>query len=111
MKKAIKDHRTDFIALIVLLVFGIGTTIFILSQQQAPYPSWLPILGDPVYGAHAPRAAAPPAPRQMLHAQLLAFVHPLSGARVHAEAALPADFRGVLAALRRAQRSRGRGAT
>jgi phospholipid/cholesterol/gamma-HCH transport system substrate-binding protein len=46
MRKAIRDHRTDFVALIVLFVFGMGTTIFILSQQQAPYPSWLPILGD-----------------------------------------------------------------
>ena len=46
MRKAIRDHRTDFVALIVLFVFGVGTTVFILSQQQAPYPSWLPILGD-----------------------------------------------------------------
>jgi len=61
----------------------------------------LPILGDPVYGGSAPRASAPAAPRQMLHAERLAFVHPLSGSRVHAEAAPPADFRRVLETLRR----------
>jgi hypothetical protein len=38
----------------------------------------------------------------MLHARHLAFVHPLTGARVEAESPLPADFREALAALRRA---------
>lgn len=46
MNKAIRDHLTDFVAIIVLLVFGLATTVFILSQQQAPYPSWVPFLGD-----------------------------------------------------------------
>jgi 23S rRNA pseudouridine1911/1915/1917 synthase len=71
----------------------------------------LPILGDPVYGRRASPASAPAAARQMLHAERLAFTHPLSGSRVHAEAALPADFVRVLEALRRARpalRTRGR---
>ena len=65
----------------------------------------LPILGDPVYGSHVPRASSPAAPRQMLHAERLAFVHPLSGARVDAEAPLPEDFKRVLRALRRGDRT------
>jgi 23S rRNA pseudouridine1911/1915/1917 synthase len=60
----------------------------------------LPIVGDPVYGREARRRVI--APRQMLHARHLAFVHPLTGARVAAESPLPADFREALAALRRA---------
>ena len=56
-----------------------------------------PVLGDPVYGA-AFRGV--PAPRQMLHARLLAFTHPLTGAAVRAESPLPEDFRRAVAALR-----------
>ena len=67
-----------------------------------------PILGDPVYGSR-PGGPPPPltAPRQMLHARLLAFTHPLTGRGVRAESPLPADFREALSALRRGPR-RGR---
>jgi 23S rRNA pseudouridine1911/1915/1917 synthase len=57
-----------------------------------------PIVGDPVDGA--PGRGAPPAPRQMLHAALLAFEHPLTGAAVRAESPLPDDFRRALGAIR-----------
>ncbi len=65
----------------------------------------LPIVGDAVYGGegHAPVAV----PRQMLHARTLGFTHPLTGAAVHAESPLPADFRKALAALRRGERRPG----
>lgn len=64
----------------------------------------LPILGDLVYGRdRAPRGPVP-APRQMLHARLLAFVHPLTGAKVRVEAPLPEDFRRALDGLRRRTR-------
>lgn len=46
MKRAIREHLTDFVAIFLLIVAGLATTIFILSRQQAPYPSWIPILGD-----------------------------------------------------------------
>ncbi|MFI5122920.1 MAG: MlaD family protein [Vicinamibacteria bacterium] len=46
MRKAIKDHLRDFIAIGALLVAGLLVTVYILSQQQQPYPSWIPILGD-----------------------------------------------------------------
>ncbi len=67
----------------------------------------LPIVGDHVYGRSARRTIA--APRQMLHARHLAFVHPITGTRVEAESPLPADFRAALAALRRLDPARDAG--
>lgn len=49
MRKAIKDHSTDFLAIIALVVFGLAVTVFVLSRQQQPYPSWLPLLGDDTF--------------------------------------------------------------
>jgi 23S rRNA pseudouridine1911/1915/1917 synthase len=59
-----------------------------------------PVLGDPVYRGR--RGGRPPidVPRQMLHARLLAFAHPLSGVSVRAEAPLPEDFQRALGRLR-----------
>jgi 23S rRNA pseudouridine1911/1915/1917 synthase len=59
----------------------------------------LPVLGDLVYRELSVRPPAV-ARRQMLHARLLAFTQPLSGASVRTESPLPADFETVLAALR-----------
>lgn len=69
----------------------------------------MPIVGDPVYGGRA----GPPAGlsiaareafagfrRQALHARRLAFAHPTTGAPLDFEAPLPADFAGLLVALR-----------
>ena len=64
----------------------------------------LPILGEPVYRpAELPHRLRLPVPRPMLHARLLAFVHPLSGVRVRAESPRPEDFERILARLRRRQ--------
>ena len=57
-----------------------------------------PIVGDPVYGTPGRGAAA--APRQMLHAALLAFTHPLTGSAVRAVSPLPDDFKRALGAIR-----------
>jgi phospholipid/cholesterol/gamma-HCH transport system substrate-binding protein len=46
MRRAIREHLRDFIAIVSLLVLGLAATIAILSQQQAVYPSWIPFLGD-----------------------------------------------------------------
>ncbi len=51
-----------------------------------------PILGDSVYGRARLRHRAP-APRQLLHAWKLGFVHPGNGREMEFEAPLPADFR------------------
>jgi len=62
------------------------------------------LLGDPVYGKPPRdprlRAAASTLARQALHAQLLAFAHPISGEPLRFETAPPSDFAAALAALR-----------
>lgn len=66
----------------------------------------LPILGDPVYGrarAGTPRLLERPA----LHALVLGFVHPASGARLRFEAPPPAELAELDAALRQREGVRG----
>jgi 23S rRNA pseudouridine1911/1915/1917 synthase len=56
-----------------------------------------PIVGDSVYGGRKRKASLPVrAPRQMLHAASLSFLHPREGDRRTFEAPLPADMRDVL---------------
>lgn len=64
-----------------------------------------PLVGDPVYGSTG-RAQAVPDPdlrrqllslrRQALHARLLGFIHPASGAYMEFESPLPPDLREIL---------------
>ena len=55
-----------------------------------------PVIGDPVYGGrterHFQQAAHYEAPRQMLHAVSLGFIHPVSGKKLTVESPLPEDF-------------------
>jgi 23S rRNA pseudouridine1911/1915/1917 synthase len=69
----------------------------------------LPIVGDPVYGGRRRQVAGAGAElqlalrrfrRQALHAQRLAFDHPVTLRHHTFEAPLPDDFRALLAALR-----------
>ena len=46
MPRVIREHLTDFIAVIAIFVIGLAITGYVLSQQQQPYPSWVPFLGD-----------------------------------------------------------------
>ncbi len=67
------------------------------------------LIGDPVYGGRrklaksalsdAASAAIAAFPRQALHAAVLGFVHPVSGAQMRFEAPLPRDFADLLAIL------------
>ena len=63
-----------------------------------------PILGDKTYGARRNQtfkgstSFAPP--RQMLHAQYLAFIHPRTGAKQNFAATYPVDFADALKKLR-----------
>ncbi|MBI3077237.1 MAG: RluA family pseudouridine synthase [Deltaproteobacteria bacterium] len=57
-----------------------------------------PVVGDPVYGRRRGRLPAPIA-RQALHACLLGFTHPVTGAWMEFTAPLPADMEGLLKAL------------
>ena len=64
-----------------------------------------PLLGDPTYrGRRAAAATLPPAARafarQALHAQRLGLVHPVTRVKLQWEAAPPADFSALVAALR-----------
>ena len=45
MKRAIREHLRDFVAIGVLAVLAIVTTGIILARQQANFPSWIPFLG------------------------------------------------------------------
>jgi 23S rRNA pseudouridine1911/1915/1917 synthase len=68
------------------------------------------LVGDPTYGGRRKlaRGAVPPAaeeavrdfPRQALHAQLLGFIHPVSGEMLRFESELPQDMVDLIAALR-----------
>jgi 23S rRNA pseudouridine1911/1915/1917 synthase len=63
-----------------------------------------PLVGDATYGNRQNQRLADltsyTAPRQMLHACRLAFIHPRTGKRVSFEAPRPEDFLDALAALR-----------
>jgi 23S rRNA pseudouridine1911/1915/1917 synthase len=65
----------------------------------------LPVVGDPVYGSAGRlhdladgelRRRLQQLHRQALHARLLGFMHPASGAWMEFESPLPADMRGIL---------------
>jgi 23S rRNA pseudouridine1911/1915/1917 synthase len=64
-----------------------------------------PVLGDTVYGSGPPAApvreaiAAVGLARQALHAAVLGFVHPVTGASLRFESALPADMATLQAKL------------
>jgi 23S rRNA pseudouridine1911/1915/1917 synthase len=66
----------------------------------------LPLVGDPLYGEPRWKGVADPAlaaacrdfPRQALHAERIACLHPQTGAALEVAAPLPEDLRGLLAA-------------
>jgi 23S rRNA pseudouridine1911/1915/1917 synthase len=66
--------------------------------------SGTPILGDPLYGQPIRdpevRAVGERLGHQALHARVLGFVHPRTGARLRFESSLPSDFLAALDALR-----------
>ena len=59
-----------------------------------------PLLGERVYVRGALRDAVHPAPRLMLHAAELGFVHPATGEEVRWEKPLPEDMASMLTLLR-----------
>ena len=58
-----------------------------------------PLAGDTLYGREEPELIA----RQALHAAYLTFPHPVTGAEVALEAALPDDIQKLLEKLRTAE--------
>jgi 23S rRNA pseudouridine1911/1915/1917 synthase len=67
-----------------------------------------PLIGDQTYGrgrGEGLREAARTFPRQALHANLIGFNHPLSGAYLEFSSPLPADMAALIAELERAERA------
>src|SRR5918999_1950974 len=46
MRRAIREHLRDFIAIIVLTAAGIVTAVVILANQAAALPEWVPFLSE-----------------------------------------------------------------
>jgi phospholipid/cholesterol/gamma-HCH transport system substrate-binding protein len=53
VKRAIKNHLRDFIALAALFLVGLGVSAFILSNQRLYLPSWVPGIGKDFYKVKA----------------------------------------------------------
>ncbi len=58
-----------------------------------------PVVGDHQHGGETSRTFVPRAPRLALHAALLGFTHPATGARVRFESALPTELAAWIARL------------
>lgn len=53
MKRAIREHLRDFVAILVLVVLAVVTLLIILYNQKASFPGWVPGLGQDVYELNA----------------------------------------------------------
>jgi phospholipid/cholesterol/gamma-HCH transport system substrate-binding protein len=53
VRRAIREHLRDFIAIIVLGAIALATLVVILSNQKAALPSWVPGLGQEFYELRA----------------------------------------------------------
>jgi phospholipid/cholesterol/gamma-HCH transport system substrate-binding protein len=53
MKRAIKAHIRDFVAIAVLFLIGLGVSGYILSNQRLYLPSWVPGVGKDFYEVEA----------------------------------------------------------
>ena len=53
MKRAIREHLRDFIAILVLVVLGIVTTGVIVVSQHASITSWVPFIGTSSFDINA----------------------------------------------------------
>jgi phospholipid/cholesterol/gamma-HCH transport system substrate-binding protein len=53
MRRAIKAHLRDFVALAVLFLIAIGVSSYILSNQRLYLPSWVPGIGTKFYTVNA----------------------------------------------------------
>ncbi|HXF00277.1 MAG TPA: MlaD family protein [Solirubrobacterales bacterium] len=46
MRRAIREHLRDFVAIGVLVILAVVTTGIILASQTTLLPSWIPLIGD-----------------------------------------------------------------
>ncbi|HEX2084838.1 MAG TPA: MlaD family protein [Solirubrobacteraceae bacterium] len=53
MKRAIRNHLRDFVAILFLFVVALGVGSYILSQQRFNLPAWVPGIGKDFYVLNA----------------------------------------------------------
>jgi phospholipid/cholesterol/gamma-HCH transport system substrate-binding protein len=53
MRRAIRKHLADFIALTVLFVIALAVSVFVLSNQRLYLPAWVPGVGTDFYEVNA----------------------------------------------------------
>jgi phospholipid/cholesterol/gamma-HCH transport system substrate-binding protein len=58
MRRAIREHTRDFLAIIAVVVLSTATLLFILYHQKAAFPSWFPVLGQDFYELNAEFSSA-----------------------------------------------------
>jgi phospholipid/cholesterol/gamma-HCH transport system substrate-binding protein len=58
LKRAIREHLRDFVAVVVLIVIALVTTAVIVVSQQATFPSWVPFVGTSSFDIKADVASA-----------------------------------------------------
>ncbi len=58
MKRAIREHLRDFLAIIAIVLFALATLLVILYNQKASFPAWVPVLGQDFYELNAEFSSA-----------------------------------------------------
>jgi phospholipid/cholesterol/gamma-HCH transport system substrate-binding protein len=58
VRRAIREHLRDFVAIIALLAFALATVTVILVQQRADFPEWVPGLGEEAFELKAELTSA-----------------------------------------------------
>jgi phospholipid/cholesterol/gamma-HCH transport system substrate-binding protein len=58
MRRTIREHLKDFIAIIALVIAGIVVAGVILANQRAAFPAWVPIFGEDRFELRAEFATA-----------------------------------------------------
>lgn len=58
MRRAIREHLRDFIAILVLLALGLVTTVVIVISQGTALPNWIPFVGTSRFDIKATIASA-----------------------------------------------------
>ena len=53
MRRAIKKHMRDFVALMIIVLMAIGVSGYILSNQRLHLPKWVPGVGTDFYNVNA----------------------------------------------------------
>jgi phospholipid/cholesterol/gamma-HCH transport system substrate-binding protein len=49
VRRLAREHFTDFVAIVVVFALAMATLLYILAQQKAALPSWIPGLGQEFY--------------------------------------------------------------